>query len=187
MSLYETEDVPTPKRPHRQKQYIPHYPLDMLFSEPQFGDKMSLAQRRIVQAFDEAYEIRRGKVIHTRTYIGNIGSRQKDLVKHIIDNYVRKDDNGFVTASELPPSIERRHLRGVAHQAEKGLVTLSLNWLCDRKDVWYNQYATGIWEIRQGIVDQYRLDKREAQLNYGTLQTLRREKLHGGGRLRVVH
>lgn len=188
MTARDIEDLPETFerfcRSRRHEHTPPHYTLAELFGRAQLADKLTLAESRIVEAFVNATEIRRGRLYYTRGYIGDIGSDPKDLVAYVIDGC-----RAFVTLSELglPRSTPDRQLRTVARRAEKDLVTAKIAQLVQVNDIWRNDYATGIWEIRPSLVDKYELDRRLGRLIHKTEQQLRREHLHGDSRLRVVH
>lgn len=171
----------------RSKQRNPHYPpLSEAFDEFQLSDKFALAEHRIVGAFAEASDIRRGRSYATPGYIGDIGSRQKDLVQYVTECHATTRRHGFVTVSELPRGLRGNYVRAAKHY-ERQLVAAKLAQLVQRKDIWYNAYATGIWEICQSLLDKYLCDQALARLAFKAEQQIRRELLHGNQRLRVVH
>lgn len=185
MLARDIEDLPETFerfRRSRRHEHTPHYSLAELLDRSQLADKLTLAESRIVEAFVNATEIRRGRSYLTRGYIGGIGPAQKDLVAYVIDGC-----RAFVTLSELPRSIPNHQLRTVARRTEKDLVAAKVAQLVQVNDIWRNDYATGIWEIRPSLVDRYELDQRLERLIHKTEQQLRREHLHGNSRLRVVH
>ena len=186
MLAYDMEDLPDTfekiPRPRKQQQHLTHYPLDELFSGARMADKLTLAEGRIVEVFTTATEIRRGRSYPTRGYIGAIGKTQKELVAHVITNSRR-----FVTVSELSKSVPYQQLKIVARRAEKDLVSAKVAQLVQKNDVWFNEYATGIWEIRPSLIDKYELDRELVRLIRKTDQQIRREHLHGDYPLRAVH
>lgn len=171
----------------RRRTYVPHYTLDQLFDEILMADKLLLAESRIVTAFFFATEEIHGRQYRTYTYIYGVGKKQKDLVSHIFNGYVDLSGGHFITASELPKFVRDSEIRETAHRAEKQLVAEKLNQMIAQCDIWFNDFSVGTWEIVPSIIDKHRTDKQAAALVYKTHQRLRREKLHGGGRLRVVH
>ena len=170
----------------RRKRHTPHYSLDSLFGERSLFDKLLLAESRIVTAFCDATEVIRGRRYPTNNYICNVGRKQGSLVLHVYQQHV-VGEGGFVTASELPDFITNRNLSVVIQRAEKDLLAAKLAEMVSQCAVWYNEYSTGIWEIVPSLVDKHRLDRETLRLIHKTEQQLRREGLHGGGRLRVVH
>ena len=169
-----------------RKQHVPRYLLNELFDEYRLLDKLLLAESRIVTAFCCATELIRGRRYPTYTFICGLGSRQSNLVAYVYDHHVR-GTGGFVIASELPGFVADSHLAGVIQQAEKTLLAVQLAAMVSRCEVWYNSYGPGIWEIIPSRVDKHQLDRDTLLLVYKTAQQRRREKLHGGGRLAIVH
>lgn len=173
------------RRPNR-KQHVPHYPLSELFNEAKMLDKLLLAESRIVTAFCCATELIRGRQYPTYTFICEVGPRQSDLVSYVYTQHV-SGSGGFVLASELPSFIVDAHLTSVARHAERMLLATQLAAMVSRCEIWYNEYSTGIWEIVPSRVDKHLLDRATVRLVHKTEQQRRREVLHGGGRLAIVH
>lgn len=152
-------------------------------------DMLTLAESRIVKAFVTATETKRRRSCLTRTSIPGIGSKQRDLVRHVIETCVNDDCDGFVNVSELPylGSDAEKSLRLIAIHAENDLVALKVRQLSRLGVIWFNANGPGRWEIAPSLVDKYEHDAELARLIHRTEQQRRRERLHGNGRLRVVH
>lgn len=173
-------------RGHRKQRNSHYPPLDEAFGEFQLPDKLALAEHRIIGAFADACDIRRGQVYPTSGYIGDVGPRQKDLVQYVMYSRIATRRKGFVTVSELPHGMRSNYVQA-AKFYEQRLIALKLSQLIRQRDIWYNAYASGIWEIRQSLLDKYHRDQALAKLVFKAEQQIRREQLHGNQRLRVVH
>lgn len=175
--------------PQKREAYVKRYELDELFDDDDLVIKLQIAQSRIVEAFVHASEHHRGKLRKTDNYIPYVGPRRRDLVEYIVDHVLNRRNHRIVTSSELPAWLggSVHVLKETAQDASTRLVAIRLYEMCQMKLIWFNGYNDGIWETTQSVVDQYR-----AEVSYGrdlrkTEERLRREDLHGGGRLRVVH
>ena len=169
-----------------RKEYVPRYKLDELFDEWQLQDGLLLAKYRIIDAFVNAEEFIRGKNRRTQSYIVGLGSRQKHLVGYVMQSVVLGRGLRFVTASELPRFVKQKHLKKTQEMAEHDLIAAMLSQISPR-DIWYNEDGTGTWEICQSLLDEYYLSLDLARLVGKNRARLRRESLHGGGRLQLVH
>ncbi len=171
-----------------RQRHTPTYPLQELFDDDELTLKLQIARHRITKTFVHATVMSRGKRRETDNYIVGVGPRQKDLVAHVIGANLANHRSGIVTASELPACIGSTAavLRAVAKHAEHQLVTVQLSLLCP-SGVWYNEDGTGAWEIAPTLTDEYHRNRHVVSEAKRIDARLRREALHGGGRLRVVH
>ncbi len=172
----------------RRPSYLPHYGLDELFDNDELALKLKIAQYRILTAFDRATYFAHGKVRSTDNFIIGVGERQKDLVEHVVDTVITGMKRGIVCASELPTWLGDNSpiLRSAARNAERQIVAVQLAMLSPR-NIWFEYQAPGFWVVAPSLMDEYRLD-RELVAEAKKIDTrLRREGLHGDGRLRVVH
>ena len=185
MSRPDLASVDQPRR-HKREEYVPRYRLDELFEEWQLQDGLLLAKHRIIDAFANAEEFTRGRSRRTQSYIVGLGGRQKHLADYVMQSVVLGRGLRFVTASELPRFIRQKHLKKTQEMAEYDLIAKKLSQMSPR-DIWYNEDGTGTWEICQSLLDEYYLNLDLARLVEKNRTRLRRESLHGGGRLLLVH
>lgn len=177
------------ERTFRRPQHVRRYELDELFDYEDIVVKLQVAQNRIVEAFATATEYRRGKIRGTGGYIIGVDKQQKALVDHIMTHVINGRKHGIVIASELPSWIGNS--RGVLHTViddlNRRFVAVRLSELCQKKIIWFNEYNNGTWDIHQRALDQYYAELSYAKEIRKVDERLRREDLHGGGRLRVIH
>ncbi|AHB42244.1 hypothetical protein RAAC3_TM7C00001G0387 [Candidatus Saccharibacteria bacterium RAAC3_TM7_1] len=172
----------------RHTSHIPGYRLDELFTDDELALKLLIAQYRILMAFDHATFWSHGKLRGTDNFIIGVGHRQKDLVQYIVERVVIGMKSGIVTASELPEFVGDTSsvLRDVARNTERQLVAVQLAMLSP-DSIWFNAQTPGTWNVVQSLVDEYRLHRKLANEAKRVDARLRREALHNGGRLMVVH
>ena len=173
----------------RRSGYIRRFDLDELFDSDELSLKLRIAEHRILKAFDYAAYWSHGKMRGTDNFIVGVSPRQKDFVDYIIDNVVIKLNSGIVFVSELPSIGTERssELRRIARDAECRLVASRLALMVRDGQIWFNQQIPGTWNVTQRAMDNYRLDRKLAYEANKVDQTLRRESLHGGGRLVEIH
>lgn len=133
--------------------------LDELFDDEQLEKVLVDARRRIVATFDHATEFHRGRIRGTDNYIVGVAARQRELAQYIVQNA-----RSFIDASQLPswiPTEPRKVLKYVIERAEYDAVLAMLNEMCGPgvHDIWFDE-GYGIWQIRAGVVDEYRADVR---------------------------
>lgn len=176
--------VTSTHRTFHRRSYIPDYELYELFSDDELMLKLMVAKYRILMAFDHATFWSHGKMRGTDNFIIGVGARQKDLVE-----YVANRNGNIVTASELPDFVGDRSsvLRTIARNAEKRLLAVQLAMMCTDNAIWFNGSTPGLWEVAQHLMDDYRLNRQMVIEAKRVDARLRREALHAGGRLRVVH
>lgn len=174
--------------PYRQHDYIPDYSLDSLFKPADLTIKLMIAEHRLMMAFDHAVYWSHGKLRGTDNFIVGVGHRQKDLVEHVIERIVEGMKSGIVTASDLPDFVGDTSsvLRRVARNAERRILAVRLEQLAG-DGIWFDRQTPGTWNISQSMMDTYRSNKRMTAEASRIDTRLRREGLHSGGRLRVVH
>ncbi len=168
--------------------YVPTYDLDELFDRDEIVLKLLIAEHRILKAYDYATYWSHGKLRGTDNFIVGVGPRQKDLVEHIINKVVKKGSN-IVCVSELPSQISENAstLRHIARRAEHDLLADRLSYMVRNGQIWFDEQNPGTWNVSQGAMDGYRQDRELSRLVHHIEQTKRRESLHGGGHLMVVH
>lgn len=169
--------------------YVRRYSLDELFSDEELVDKLGVARNRIAATFTNATEWRHGRKRGTHNYILGVGGQQKDLEDHIIKHTLTHERKGIVTASELPKSIGDHipTLKAVVRETNIRLIAAELDRMVNgEKLIWYNEHH-GTWEALQSVIDNYLAELTNAKQVRKVDERLRREALHGGGRLRVVH
>ena len=169
-------------------QHTPNYRLDKLFSDDELAIKLTIAKFRILMAFDHATYWSHGKERGTDNFIVGVGSRQKDLVHYVIERVVNGMKSSIVTSSDLPEFVgdNSSQLRQVARRTERQLIAVRLAMLSPDK-IWFDAHPPGCWNVSQGLMDDYRLNRKLVADAKKVDERLRREKLHGGGRLRVIH
>jgi len=172
----------------RRTSRVPDYRLDTLFSDDELTIKLMIAKYRILMAFDHATFWSHGKMRGTDNFIIGVGHRQKDLVHYVIEHVVEGMNGKIVTASELPEFVGDTSsiLRAVARKTERQLVAVQLAMLSP-DGIWFNAQTPGTWNISQSLMDEYLLNRYLVRAAKRVDARLRREALHNGGRLRVVH
>ena len=166
------------------------YTLNRLFpSEAKLTLKLQIAQYRILEAFDDATHWSRGKVQSTDNFIVQIGGDKEDLVRYVYDRIVTDLQHRIVLVNDLPEEIEepRSVLQQIAESAEKRLLAMQASLLAESHDIWFDHSKHGTWNVRQGLMADYRRNRQIAREIQRIDETFRRESLHGGGRLMVVH
>lgn len=176
-------------KPSRREEFIPSYELGSLFDDDDLTLKLMIAKYRLLMAFDRATYWAHGKKRGTDNFIIGVGDRQKDLVAHVEQNVLIGMRCGIVSASELPDFLGEKSsvLRKVARDAEKQLLAVRLAQLAADGEVWFNRHTPGTWNVSQRLMDDYQLDRQLTSEAKRIDSLLRRESLHHGGRLRVVH
>jgi hypothetical protein len=172
----------------RRSRYTPDYRLDQLFSDDELSVKLMIARYRILMAFDHATYWSHGKLRGTDNFIIGVGPRQGDLADYVFNVVVDKMKCGIVTASELPEFVGNMTgtLRRVAEAAEQRLIAVQLAMMAP-DEVWFNAATPGTWNVAQSLMDEYRLSRELVRSAKKIDAQLRREALHNGERLRVVH
>lgn len=172
----------------RRTSRVPDYRLDALFSDDELTIKLMIAKYRILMAFDHATFWSHGKMRGTDNFIIGVGHRQKDLVQYVVERVVIGMSGGIVTASELPEFVgdSSSVLRQAARNAERQLIAVRLAMLTP-ESIWFNAHTPGTWNISQSLMDEYRLSRKLANEAKRVDARLRREALHNGGRLMVMH
>lgn len=165
------------------------YPFSELFDENELIVKLKVAEYRICQAFFHAKAMSCGKMRGTDNFIVGVGPRQKDLVEYVFDQIIIAANGRVVTVSDLPQleNETKASLVSVVIDVESRLVAAQLAVMVREGVVWFNENQGGSWNILQSSMDRYRLDRLSAAEVHRTNQRIRRENLHGGGRLKVVH
>jgi hypothetical protein len=178
------------QRTYRSKRsrYIPRYRLEELFTDDELTIKLMIARFRILMAFDHATFWSHGKIRGTDNFIVGVGSKQQNLVDYVVNRIVIDMNCGIVTASELPDFVGDTSsvLRKIARRTEVQLVAVQLAMMSPA-DIWYNAQTPGMWQVKQSVMDTYRLDRYFAATAKKVDTQRRRESLHSGGRLMVVH
>jgi hypothetical protein len=172
----------------RHTSHAPSYRLGDLFDDDQLAIKLMIAKYRILMAFDHATFWSHGKQRGTDNFIVGVGHRQKDLVHYVVEHVVKGMNGGIVTASELPDFVGDTSsvLRDVARSTERQLLAVQLAMLTP-DGIWFNAQTPGTWNISQSLMDEYRLGRKLVREAKRVDACLRREALHSGGRLMVVH
>lgn len=172
----------------RHTSSVPDYKLESLFSDDVLTIKLMVAKYRILMAFDHATFWSCGKMRGTDNFIVGVDHRQKDLVQYIVERVVIGMGRGIVTASELPEFVGDNSslLRHAAHKAERQLIAVQLAMLSP-ESIWFNAQPPGTWNVSQSLMDEYRYSRMLVIAAKRVDTRLRREGLHAGGRLRVVH
>ena len=172
----------------RRTSHVPKYRLDELFSDDELTLKLMIAKYRIMMAFDHATFWSHGKERGTDNFIVGVGSRQKDLVHYIMEHVVKGMNSKIVTASDLPEFVGDTSsvLRHVAQEAERQLIAVQLAMLSP-DGIWFNTQTPGTWNVAASLMDEYRLSRELTREAKRVDARLRREALHSGGRLMVVH
>jgi hypothetical protein len=172
----------------RRAASTPKYRLDELFDDEELPVKLMIAKYRILMAFDHATFWSHGKQRGTDNFIVGVGHRQKDLTHYVIECVVKGMGRKIVTASELPGFVGDNSsvLRKVARETERQLVAVQLAMLSPDY-IWFNAQTPGTWNVAPSLMDDYRLNRELVHEVKRVDARLRREALHGGGRLAVVH
>lgn len=190
---FERRDVMSKTSAHhsntKHRSRIQHYSLDDLFDDDELALKLKISQHRIMKSFDYATYWSHGKMRGTDNFIVRVGPRQKDLVEHIFCSVITGRRSGIVTVSDLPREIEgsASTLQQVARSAERRLLAIQLSFMVQDGDIWFDEQVPGTWNVRPSLMDDYRLNRQISAEAKRVDQRLRRESLHGGGRLMVVH
>lgn len=176
-----------PSRSHHR--YVPSYRLDELFDDTVLRDKLNIAKYRVLMGFAYATHWQNGRLRGTDNYIVGVGPRQKDLVDHIVSKVTVELGKSIVAVSDLPLGIDgsTSMLRQVARSAERQLIAVCVSVMVADCHIWFEENVPGSWNILQSAMDEYHHGKQTVANAKKIDATLRREKLHGGGRLRMVH
>ena len=180
--------APRQNYPERKgKHYVRDMPLEELFDDDRLLVKLTIAEHRILKAFDLATYFSRGKRHGTDNFILGVDARQKYLVKYVMDNVVR-NGSSIVYYSELPEELGnvKSVLGEVARNAERRLLAVRLELFVRKGEIWFEHQTPGTWNICTSAMDRYRQDKEMIKAAKFVDAQRRREELHGG-RLRIVH
>ena len=175
--------------PRTRPQYAPNrFMLRDLFDDDELVSKLQLAEHRIMKAFARATQWQNGKMRGTNNVIIGIGPKQKNLVDHVMDKVVVGMRSPIVTVSDLPvlDGETTGQLKAIARDVEERLVAVRISKIIPHK-IWFDEWNGGTWNVSMKAMDDYRLNSKIAAQAHRTDQRLRREGLHSGGRLRVVH
>lgn len=150
----------------KDRVWQPRCELSELFDELKLMELMAVARLRIIATFDHATEHYRGQVRGTDNYIGGLGSRQTDLVRHIDKNQKKP----FVKVQDLPAELrmaliqKRRRAEQIADQAQHDIIALVVAEMCQPSNghIWYDE-THGLWSILPSVVDEYRYTLRRAR------------------------
>ena len=173
----------------RRKEYIKQYELHELFDPEEIALKLKVARHRIAATFFYATERYRGRErACTGNYIVNVDKRQKYLVDYIIEKTLVGRGHGIVTATELPEWVGDRPavLKAIINDVNRRLIAVELSRMVQESLIWFNEYHS-TWETMQSVMDQFQAELNHAREIRKVDERLRREDLHDGGRLEVVH
>lgn len=174
---------------HSRKEFLPDYPLSEIFDEDGLELRLLIARHRILKAFDLATFWSHGKMRGTDNFIVEVGPKQKDLVDHIMTSIVVDGRSAILTLSDLPGHIEGSNatLRQVVRRASRRLLAIQLSSMAQDGQVWFDRQIPGTWNVLPSLMDTYHKNRQVAAGVKKIEATERREGLHGGSRLRVVH
>jgi hypothetical protein len=146
--------------PRRSYVRIPKFSVHDLYEASELEDLVMTARDRVLNAFDRATEVYRGKRRGTDNYIGGIGSRQLDLTTYVVTGHMKP----FVEIRSLPvlPSqffeMNDKQLEELVMQIHTQIVQLAINTLHDERLIWYDE--CGLWTVCQSALDAWRQGNR---------------------------